>query len=216
MDQQPSTLNDQNARTEATRPSTGSEAQAGGAGERLTRRRFTRAGLAAPVILTLANRPAFGAICTVSGFTSYSPNNPSGVRHVVSGCGGYSPGAWKKPDAGNGDGSRSQWIAAGYHPNPRPDTSDPAGTTFDAVFGTSSGYGTLHDVLKNRPGSLEFHAVAALLNAGYMGSTYGLTTADVIGLYWLEALDVPYTTASGSVIQPGDIDVKAFFEQTYH
>lgn len=206
-------------------------AQIGGERERLTRRRFARAGVAAPVIMMLANRPAFGAICTASGFASYSPNSPSGVRHLVGGCGGLSPGAWRTPDAGNGDGSRQQWTAAGYNPNPRQDGNthpgrgngnggggvtynDPAGTLFDAVFGTTTGYGTLHDVLLNMSGSLEFHAVAALLNTSLAG--YGLSKEDVIGLYWLGAYGTPYETASGSILNPGDIDVKAFFDQTYH
>lgn len=217
MEQQPSKRTDQSAPTEAAQPSTGPEAQTGGTGGRLSRRRFTRAGVAAPIILTLANRPAFGAICTVSGFASFSPNNPSGVRHKVDGCGGYSPVGWKNPDAGNGDGSREDWIAAGYFANPRPNTNDPGGTLFVDVFGgTTSGFGTLHDVLKNKSGSLEFHAVAALLNAGFM-PTYGLSKADVIGLYWLGATGTgSYTTASGTVINAKDINVKAFFEQTYH
>lgn len=212
--------------------------------DRLSRRRFAGLGLATPVILTLANRPAFGAVCTLSGFTSYSPTNPSGVRHVESSCGGLSPGAWRNPDAGNGDGSREQWIRAGYFPNPRqavsetsedkvgkvkgggklesPDVSggaaydDPPGTSFDEAFGlTGSGLGTMHDVLLNEPGTLAFHAVAALLNTSLLG--YGLSKSDVIGLYQLGAGVISsYTTASGVVISHGDLDVQGFFEQTYH
>lgn len=196
----------------------------------LSRRRFTGAGLAAPAVLFLASRPAFGAVCSPSGFASYSPNNPSGVRHVVDGCGGFSPGAWMNPDAGNGDGSRAQWLP--YSPNPRQEGNtspgnsgnaggggalfdDPPGTLFFDVFGVNDHFGTLHDVLLDRNGSLEWHVVAALLNSttifGYMA------TADVIGLYLAEVNDhASYTTVGGTVIPMIEFDLKAFIEQTYH
>lgn len=201
---------------------------------RLSRRRFTGAGLAVPVALSLANRPAFGAVCTPSGFVSNTPENPSGVRHVVNGCGGLSPGAWKNPDAGNGDGSRADWIAAGYFPNPRQadedgpggggkgggpknksflDYSDPPGTPFHMAFGTAEDIGTMHDVLLQRPGSLEFHAVAGLLNA----STFGyMEPYDFVGLYQAVKAGLPYTTLSGVEVVMTESQLKDFIEQTYH
>ena len=186
------------------------------------RRRFAKAGIAAPVVLMMSNRSAFGAVCTVSGFVSFSPNNPSGVRHQVTGCGGWSPGAWKNPDAGNGDGSRKDWKKAGYFPNPRPNQlSDPAGTPFHLAFGLSdNGWGSMHDVLLNRPGSLEFHATATLLNAAYrqnMGIPGYMPPSDVIGLYQAYVSHAAnYTTSSGSVVPLDNLDLKYFFEQTYH
>ncbi|MEQ9462700.1 MAG: hypothetical protein RJQ10_03495 [Haliea sp.] len=206
----------------------------GSSDSQLSRRRFTGAGLAAPVILSLASRPAFGAVCTPSGFVSYAPNNPSGLRRHEAACGGFSPGAWKTPDSGNGDGSRAQWLP--FAPNPRqggnssPGNSgrnknkksgggdaftDPPGTLFFDVFGVNDHFGTLHDVLLDRPGSLEFHVVAALLNSttipGYMA------TDDVIGLYLATIYGYPsYTTVKGGVIPLAGFDLKAFIEQTYH
>ena len=213
-----------------TQESGAQEPVAGGADSQLSRRRFTGAGLAAPVILSLASRPAFGAVCTPSGFVSYSPNNPSGIRRHEAACGGFSPGAWKTPDAGQGDGSRAQWLP--FVPNPRQEDNaspgksarrsrsvdtlaDPPGTLFFDVFGVNDHFGTLHDVLLDRPGSLEFHVVAALLNSttipGYMA------TEDVIGLY-LATINgyTTYTTVQGVTIPMGGFDLKAFIEQTYH
>lgn len=192
MDQQPSKLTDQNVFAEAASP--GPEAQDGGAGERLTRRRFTRAGLAVPVILTLSNRPAFGAVCTVSGFAS---TNPSGVvRHGGDECGGSGPSHWKQ---------LSDWGISGINQE----------TLFDAVFGPGTlTDGTLQDVLEGSD-SLASNAVAALLSA-YVGG-YSLAVADVIGLYRVGAnIDSSFTTLSGWTVSYGDIDVQLFFTQTFN
>jgi hypothetical protein len=183
---------------------------------KVSRRRFTRAGLAAPIILSLASRPAFGAVCSPSGFVSYSPDNPSGVRHVEDSCHGISPGGWMHPDVGRGnsDGNRSQWYAAGYYPNPR-DDKDPDPTMFATVFGSGSEYGSLHDAMLNYPGSLQFHIVAALLNSktipGYM------STHDVIGLYQAKVNGfATYTTSGGVSIPMDEFHLQAFLDQTYH
>ena len=194
---------------------------------KLTSRRglLKKAAIGAPIVMVLANRPAYGAVCSISGFQSI---NPSGVQtYTSSGCGGFSPGGWKNPDVGHGnsDGNRSQWIIAGYYPNPRAGVSPPDHTAsiFSDVFGRNapgfSSTATLQDVLLNSPGSLEFHAIANLLNAGYFAD-YRLSQADVIGLYnaWVSHLST-YTTTSGTVVQLSQIEanggLKKFFDQ-YH
>jgi hypothetical protein len=199
----------------------------------LSRRRFASAGLSRTALLALANRPAFGAICTPSGFVSYSPNNPSGVRHVTDGCGGWSPGAWKTPDSGSGEGSREDWITAGAYANPRPGLEcgdnvignmtpcDPAGTLFARVFVVGGSLGTLHDVLLNDPGSLEGHAVAAWLNARFNEATGRfpgyMNSLDVVGLYSTKVGGAEsYTTVAGTVIPMLNFDLQAFFKQTYY
>lgn len=82
-----------------------------------SRRSFSKAGLVAPVILTLANKTALGATpyhCTVSGQQS---GNHSGNHDFNTPCNvGFSPGAWKEPLSGNGDGSLDQWLKAGAVP----------------------------------------------------------------------------------------------------
>lgn len=75
-----------------------------------------KVGVAAPVVVTLASRPAYGAgFCSLSGFASM---NASGVlRHQNQNCGGYSYGGWKTA-YGNGDGN---WATenVGVIPNPQ-------------------------------------------------------------------------------------------------
>jgi hypothetical protein len=212
---------------------------------RMSRRRFTGAGIAVPAILTLANRPAFGAICTPSGFVSYDGGaNPSGVRHTNQRCGGYSPGAWKNPYIG-GDGSFQQWLAAGQWQAedrflPNHPQSENAGAiaggfnfgTFNSTYGNKNNYqptlfndafgyailgGTtsMHDVLLNFPGSLEFHAVAALLNGGLNLSGLYMDPQDVIDLYLAVKFGNPYVK-NGVSLEMSESELKAFFEQTYH
>lgn len=162
MNQQPSDVTDQNARPDQPRLNEGSEEQVSGkgvGGKRLTRRRFASAGFAAPVILTLANRPAFGAVCTVSGFAS---TNPSGVaRHGSDSCGGRGPDHWTT------DGN---WPGAfRFGPD----------TPFRDVFGGSSEM-SLKDVLAGTDGKAA-NAVAALLSTTLEG--YTLSADDVVNLY---------------------------------
>lgn len=73
-------------------------------------------GIAAPVVVTLASRPAYGSgFCSLSGFASM---NASGVlRHKDQSCGGYSHGGWKTP-YGNGDGNWA-YENVGVMPNPK-------------------------------------------------------------------------------------------------
>lgn len=124
-------------------------------GANLSRRKFAKAGLiSAPVLMTLASRPALGAYqCSVSGAIS---GNLSNIDDSIS-CGSKSPGWWKN----NAD---SIWLAAGY-------TRD---VKFHDVFSrTTYDYGdmTLQDVMEaggtQDPYRVGFQAVGALLNAGY-------------------------------------------------
>jgi len=201
---------------------------------------FKKAAIGIPVVLTLANRPAYGAICSISGFQSV---NPSGVQlNTGSGCGGFSPGGWKHPDNGQGatDANRSDWEAAGCNPNPREDIAatytgsgtinkpavtfnDPAGTTFNYIFNrTAPGFAldtTMHDILLNNEGSLASHAIANYLNSmAFTG--YRLTGYDVVGLYcaWVDNTDT-FTTSAGTVVTLENIEqnggLKSFFDQ-YH
>ncbi len=180
---------------------------------RLSRRRFAGAGVAVPVVLSLANRPAFGAVCSPSGFVSASPENPSGIRHHEAGCGGLSPIAWANPDANAGAGSRQQWIAAGYFPNPREESDDPLGTLFDEAFDTALGVGTMQDVLLSHPNSLESHAVAGLLNA----ETFGfMKPYDFVGLYRAVRAGKSFTTSSGVEVTMNEFQLQTFIEQTYN
>ncbi|MDZ7752594.1 MAG: hypothetical protein U5S82_13215 [Gammaproteobacteria bacterium] len=57
-----------------------------------SRRRFTKAGLATPVIMSLASQPVWGAgrLCTASAFASANPSRPVDMTT----CRGCSPGYW--------------------------------------------------------------------------------------------------------------------------
>lgn len=191
-----------------------------------------------PVVMTLANKPAFGAVCSLSGFQSV---NPSGVAHYVQGCGGISPGGWKENGykTGNQGGNRDQWIAAGFYPNPRIAASlgykketqypsDEDGTLFfagNAFQGVSPTVpvavtDTLHDVLLKNPGSLEFHMIANFLNAHYFGWGAGdgkMPADDIRGVYFAYTnMDPTYTTTGGTIIDLDNFDLQAFFYQLYH
>lgn len=198
---------------------------------------LTKAAMGVPLALTLAHKPAFGAICSISGFQSVNPSGVNAGQTAGPGCGGYSPGGWKQNGfkTKNQDGNRNQWLAAGFNPNPRPGHDDPqafnydgAGTLFyatNAFSGTiTSGItigknDTLHDVLLNHPGSLECHAIANLLNAKYF-SDYRLAATDVVGLYDAYNRGYPdYTTSTGTLVKLNVIasngGLQTFFDQ-YH
>jgi hypothetical protein len=211
----------------------------------VTSRRRVLIGAAAPVILSVLSKPAFGAVgarCTISGFTSV---NPSGVRHDTDGCGGLSPGAWKNPYAGNGDGSLADWAQAGInltgtplYPN-RSDGSDgnpgavngvgstEPGTLFLDIFtrtDNTNADDTLHDKLHKDPGTkLQRAAVEALLNAAfYQWGVPGpeqakIHPADVVGLYDTSPGDLYQSKVSSfSLIRPSNPEVRAFFENLIH
>jgi hypothetical protein len=195
-----------------------------------------KAVIGVPAVMALANKPAFGAVCTLSGFQSV---NPSGVVRHQGGCGGISPGAWKENGykVGNMDGCRTRWIDAGYFPNPRVSSSydynkseqfpdDDPGTLFFTVFPgitpsvTIGVNNTLHDVLLMNPGSLEFHVISNLLNSLYFGWGNGdgkMLTADIIGIY--EAYQdgsTTYISVGGTSVDLSTFDLQYFLEQLYH
>lgn len=189
--------------------------------DRPSRRRFAGTAVAIPAILSLVSRPAVAQVCPASA--AFSSANPSGAIATTSvSCtqmrGGISPGGWRNPDVGRGnsDGNRNQWYQAGFNPNPRND-KDPGGSSFNNAFRYNrfAPDVTMHDVLNNMPGSLEFHAVAALLNASLPIPGY-LAPHDVRGLYIAAASGTTYVTSGGSEIFLTANELKNFFDQTYH
>ncbi|MES9869284.1 MAG: hypothetical protein ABW149_06235 [Sedimenticola sp.] len=86
-----------------------------------TRRRLTKAGLAAPVIMSLASRPALANtrnFCTISGWGSVHPSG----RPEDHTCEGRSPGFWKTYWAGP---TAAAWALSGFNPGPtNPITGD--------------------------------------------------------------------------------------------
>jgi hypothetical protein len=182
---------------------------------------LTKAAMGVPLALTLAHKPAFGAACSISGFQSV---NPSGVSLQVSCNRGYSPGAWGNPDAGNGQGSRSNWNSISAYPNRRTNTADPAATKFYDLFDrrpmnqhyedTGNRNTSLHDVIKSNSAPAK-HAAANLLNAHFFPD-FGIAPDDVIGLYraFYDRASV-YITTKGTKVNMAEFDLIGFFDQ-YH
>ncbi len=205
-----------------------------------TRRKLLK-GIAGsvPVILTMANRPAFGQICTPSAAVSANPANPSGLdRHGDACTQGFSAGAWKTA-SGDGDGNLDDWHMAVAHPNPeyeaspqknpktkgqRATVSSHPATKFDEAFGFSSFGETLHDALLTGNQSkgatpLQRQAAAALLNARYnenTGAFPGYMSSTDVKLLYEAAYNgwSSYTNASGYIVDISSLDVTEFFRRT--
>jgi len=199
-----------------------------------------KTAIGVPVAITLAHKPAFGAVCSISGFQSV---NPSGVDRHTGGCGGISPGGWKENGykTSNQDGNRNMWLAAGFNPNPRVNSSlyykgkwgqqfpgDGPGTLFfaaNAFQGVTptvpvSPFDTLHDVLLKNPGSLEFHVISNFLNAHYFGWGSGdgrMHVDDIVGVCFAYTNgSTSYTTIGGTTVSLVGFDLQGFFDQLYH
>lgn len=189
-----------------------------------TRRRFAAIGLAAPVILTLTSRRALAEVpfnCTPSGWAELNISIGASARTPGS-CGGMSPGYWK-----NHPVSWSPLPFATLMPISPGDVSDQdkkkwgaGGTLFSAVFGQpiTNGQGqqlSLMQVLWNAPGSLEFHTIAAYLNAASMGEmNYGLSAQRVIDIYVAVKVAGEYQVGPGLTLNAGT--AQQYFENTYH
>jgi hypothetical protein len=153
----------------------------------LSRRKIAKAGLAAPVIMTLASRPVFGAQC-LSNMMSGNLSDPGGGSCEL----GYSPGSWKN---NNGGITAADWTSAGFtygtevipcsftgnekwkcYSGTSTLSSIPGLAHIDGFDGNSS----LLEILYSN--SLLKHCVTAYLNASLPRINYVLTTAQVIDL----------------------------------
>jgi len=174
------------------------------------RRSFAKAGIAAPVIMTLASRPVFGAQC-LSNIMSGNLSNPGSGSCVL----GNSPGGWGQPGGKTRDDfSFTTWtgytLSSQKHEYQWPtghiygylssaEADDPrgggvgnqcgdytGGTLYSAVFGhepldsTFSGK-SMREILCDGNGSEDWHLVAAMLNAHHY-ENYILTVQQVIDL----------------------------------
>ena len=166
---------------------------------RESRRRFAMALSGSGVILSLASKPVMGSTysCTASGNTS---GNTSSHGTPVS-CLACSPGYWKT--------SPGTWPSP-YYPYSLCNCSSGAPvpvlgknpSNFLTVFGAGPNQ-TMMWVLQNSPGSREFHATAALLNAAKaaaMGMPSAYTVSEIISMYQHGALASTFSgTYEGSL-----------------
>jgi len=149
---------------------------------KITRRRLLKGGLAtAPVLMTIANRPAIaaglpGACRTASAFGSINAS-PTGQADII--CSGRTPGYWKQSQR------FSQWSAPFYPTDVMPAPPGHRATKFHSsttgfngsIFGTN----TMLQVLDTGGGgavAVGRHITAALLNA-QAGLTPVLSVATV-------------------------------------
>lgn len=165
------------------------------------RRNFAKVGLAAPVLLAMVNRTAWaGPACAPSAFMSatFASHHPEQAQlcDLEVGC---SPGFWMNHPCA--------WVS--FTPDSELENkTDPCpgdvdancyskgnskffrnGTTFSAAFGCAVSTGdaswTLMEVLQKghgnalSNGNIEWHAVAALLNAASNQPNYNLSEAEV-------------------------------------
>ena len=169
----------------------------------------------APALLLLANRPAFAASCSISGFMSARVGT-SLTTHDGSLCDGWSPGNWRND---RGQITYDAWMRAGVMP----------GQHFSSVFNTSNmsvgsgikkvtngvvddfvsytsgiGYTYKEVIVGALPGAnqvkdITSHAAATYLNASFLANGGGgsnpdpwminyLSPTDVLGLYLLYEL----------------------------
>ena len=146
---------------------------------RESRRRFALAVSGSGVILSLASKPVMGSTYSCTGSGGMSGNTSSHGAKVS--CLACSPGYWKT--------SPGTWPTP-YYPYSICQCSGGTmhqPTTFTSVFGSCPcGSQTMMWVLHNAPGSREFHATAALLNAAKaaaMGISSAYTASEIINLY---------------------------------
>lgn len=129
-----------------------------------TRRRLTKLGLGAPVLMTLASRPVLAGQCLsnmLSGNTS--------PGHVHGHCSkGWSPGGWGQPTGGiGGHTTIGAWTVAGFSygefkPAACPDVNNPKETKFQCYANGSTLASVPADLNKDfLPSTMELRTVVA-------------------------------------------------------
>jgi hypothetical protein len=120
---------------------------------KITRRRFTKAGAVAPVIMTLGSRPVWGQTCSFSGALSgndYATAKPiAGIAH---------PPAWWLTDAG-----QTAWPIKPGNPN-SDKVLDSVGPTFTCVRSFFTEIDKFVTVLGGGCVSLKANVAAAILD----------------------------------------------------
>jgi hypothetical protein len=155
-----------------------------------TRRHLIQGAAATPLIMTLASRPVWGSQgrCSLSG--DIFSANVSNIDHECTSGQGCSPRFWRD--------NYLAWACTGMSPGDCESVHPQHGycQTLDATVGTPfsavfNGYTpqscnsshTLMEVLQHCPGSLEWHAVGAALNAACDAVYFGATRDEVVRAY---------------------------------
>ena len=177
------------------------ETDAGQDGQGISRRNLAKAGAAAPIVMSLFSRPAWGVACSPSSLAS---GNASGRHQDDCDGNGCTPGFWKN--------NLLAWQGTGYSPGvcvrwrngKCKEWSTQGATTFQDVFGFPPSIGnsdpspiSLLDVMLEHEqtgsvGTYENHLVAALLNAAKAPFIYGTTVDEIIELARCVEGGLPY------------------------
>jgi len=182
----------------------------------ISRRKLAKAGVTAPIIMSLFSRPAWGVACSPSSLAS---GNASG-RHQEDCDNGCTPGFWKN--------NLLAWQGTGYSPGvcvrwrngKCKEWSTQGATTFQEVFGFAPSIAnidpsplSLLDVMLGHEqagsiGTYENHLVAALLNAAKAPYIYGATVDQIIALAHCVSTGLPYQGHSVSYQEVFDLLVR--------
>jgi nitrite reductase/ring-hydroxylating ferredoxin subunit len=157
----------------------------------VSRRSIAKAGVSAPILMSLFSRPAWGVACSPSSLAS---GNASGRHENDCDGNGCTPGFWKNNTAA--------WLGTGYSPgactrwqgNQCKEWNTAGATKFFDVFlfhasipSSNPAQVTLLEVMLEHEkagnlGTYENHLVAALLNAAKAPFLYGTTVEQIIEL----------------------------------
>ena len=199
-----------------------SESNSGVVDKSAARRRFIKGAISTtPVILSLANRPAWGVNCTLSGMLSatHASHHDQNAPCETTGLGctpGFwksNPSAWKVFGGAYSPGNVLSCPAVSDYYNHHSNSSssyydkqtkcylldlgggikvsvkdgaqdwDNTGTKFSDFFGSGYYSETCMQMLQLYEGSLEFHAIAAVLNALAFPADYGYSASYIVDVY---------------------------------
>lgn len=185
-----------------------------------TRRRFTRAGVAASgVLLTLHSQPgmAVQACTTPSGFQSLKFGGSHNPR--VGECGGYSPGGWGQSmnKANNPLAKMKWWTQINPETTKFRDLFGYCGSGYYANLGTDAA--TLKAVLLDQGNNLDHNQLGAHMVASFLNNHFGLSPypdkATLVKIWYDFINDGVYVPSAGV---PGwDAEkIKFYLTNTWH
>lgn len=173
----------------------------GSSSQGVSRRNLAKAGVSAPILMTLISRPAWGLACSPSSLAS---GNVSGHNDGECDGQGCTPGFWKNNlMAWEGTGF-SPGVCLRWHRGRCKEWNTNGATKFQDVFGfapaIAGGTSTMVSLLdvmvdhekSGNLGTFEGHLVAALLNAAKAPYLFGATVDQIKLLAYSVNVGIPY------------------------
>ena len=153
-----------------------------------SRRRFSKAGAATPILMTLASQPVFGNAC----MSRMMSGNQSAAHKTIPCTFGYSPGSWKNIETKGGSINEATWHSLGLYPRDEEDAmgnviknsdgtvKNPASTISNIGLHMVTDDDTLLSYLQGNNAPVK-QLITAYLNALYVPN-YFFTTSEVVNL----------------------------------